>query len=138
MLSFWSRIFQNNEDELDHKRDLLAMEQDFLDQEGCSDSKVTYETNLIGDNDSDETPTSCSSRKGVVTHLTEQNGIIDNSLSFEKQVAAQLFHELSVGCVIEYLAYQQDEDDAIKVIRIQKIVEQSWEKTTEKKVSHRA
>ncbi|TDG38109.1 hypothetical protein AWZ03_015469, partial [Drosophila navojoa] len=32
MLSFWSRIFQNCEKELQQNRDLLALEHDFLDQ----------------------------------------------------------------------------------------------------------
>ncbi|EDW17931.2 probable RNA helicase armi [Drosophila mojavensis] len=135
MLSFWSRIFHNCEKELQQKRDLLALEHDFLDQEHVTENseRKTEETNRNENGKSKESSTTCSSRKGIITHLTDQTGIIDNILNFQKHIAAELFEELNVGCVIEYLVYEQEHGEN-KVIKIQKIVEHSWEKTTEDKV----
>ncbi|XP_064541268.1 probable RNA helicase armi [Drosophila montana] len=145
MLSFWSKIFQGNEKERDHKRDLLQIENSFLDQEPSNDSKDYNNGNsspnslqmldsAAGTENNKLIGTSCSARKGVITFLTEQNGIIDKSIAFKRQAAGQLFHELTVGSVIEYLTYQQ-EDGVSKVIKIQKIIDQSWEETTDNKVA---
>lgn len=137
MLSFWSRIFQNCEKDLQQKRDLLAIEHNFLDQEHDNENSEskTEKTSTVENGKSKEAPTACSSRKGIITHLTEQTGIIDNCLRFEKHIAAELFDELNVGCVIEYLVYKQEVGET-KVIKINKIIDQSWDKASEEKVSY--
>lgn len=142
MLSFWSKIFQSNEQEREHKRDLLQIEHRFLDQEPSNDNKENDNGNGLqmpdsgsgNENESDKLiGTSCSARKGVITFVTDQNGVIDKSIAFQRQAAGQLFTELTVGSVIEYLTYEQ-ENGVSKVIKIQQIIDQSWEEATDNKV----
>ncbi|KAH8263820.1 hypothetical protein KR038_007925, partial [Drosophila bunnanda] len=76
----------------------------------------------------------CLSRKGVITSLTGSNGAIDTYIYFDSKTAGGIFHELSIGCVVEYLTFQKNHDDVPRVVKVQRIVEDVWEETSDDKI----
>jgi len=49
----------------------------------------------------------CTARKGVITSLGSDRGVIDKDVFFESKVADDIFLELQVGCVVEYLTFKK-------------------------------
>ncbi|EDV96181.1 probable RNA helicase armi [Drosophila grimshawi] len=139
MYKIWKSIFSNGEKERQHALDMLDMENNFLDQatkENAENSEPNLNLATTTDNSDQETAatsSSCCVRKGVITELTGNAGRINNSMSFSRQTAGELFRDLNIGCVVEYLVFQQDEGN-FKVIKIHKILEHCWEKPDLKQV----
>ncbi|EDV99681.1 GH12465 [Drosophila grimshawi] len=135
MYKIWRSIFSNGEKEREHKLDMLDMENNFLDQEAKenaenSDPNLNLATTTHNsDQETAATSSSCCARKGVITELTGNAGLINNSMSFSRQSAGELFRDLNIGCVVEYLVFQQDEG-IFKVVKIHKILEHCWELRT--------
>lgn len=136
MWSFFRHLLQPASEKERQLKELLAIENDFLDDEVKKDEHQLENDNEILDKDSDsesnETSTVCSTQKGVITHLTITGGTIDNSIQFNKKIAP-LFQDLHTGCVVEYLVYKND-NNVERVVKIGNIIEHVWEETTVAKV----
>lgn len=134
----------SNEKDRRLKKELFDIENDFLDEEltkeenildnepnkKCLNNNVT--DSASGLLDQVETCSPCCKRKGIITHLTTTNGIIDNSIKFDKKIAP-LFQDLHTGCVVEYIVYETD-SKVEKIVKIENIIEHNWEETTVTKV----
>lgn len=148
MYAFLSQLLGSGEKERQLKKELLEIENNFLDEDEpntehklesksnhniidngkAKDSGYTVDKDTdsaSGTSDSIEASTSCSRRKGLVTQLTKTNGTIDDKLLFEKG-KAPMFQDLNVGCLVEYLVYTTGAN-VNKVVKIESIIEQSWE-----------
>ncbi|XP_068146310.1 LOW QUALITY PROTEIN: probable RNA helicase armi [Drosophila tropicalis] len=73
----------------------------------------------------------CLTRKGFITSIDEEGGIIDFKISFNKKLCGKTFDELYRGCKVQYLTYQSDpKDDAINLVKIERLYEGDWQETT--------
>ncbi|KAM8706537.1 hypothetical protein ACLKA7_010752 [Drosophila subpalustris] len=139
MLSFLRHLLQPASEKERQLKVLLDIENDFLDDEVRkdenqleSDNNVNANNNEIIDKDTDSdsnvTSTLCSTRKGVITHLTTTGGTIDNSIQFNQKIAP-LFQDFHSGCIVEYLVYKTN-NNGERVVKIGNIIEHNWEETT--------
>ncbi|KAH8296681.1 hypothetical protein KR054_009766, partial [Drosophila jambulina] len=154
MISLFRSWFTNAERDKELKREMMEREIQFLDfqlkeeenklrrqgnQAGGIESLMStqcriaeQECNTIDINQNKESI--CSSRKGVITSLTGTNGAIDTYIYFDSKAADCVFHELSIGCVVEYLTYQKKPDDVPRVVKVKRIVEDVWEEASDDKI----
>ncbi|KAH8239207.1 hypothetical protein KR032_001787 [Drosophila birchii] len=154
MISLFRTLFGNAEREKELKRELMERENLFLDfqlkeeenkqrRQGNQSSgmesiistqsrPVEQEFNGVDINQNKDSI--CSSRKGVITSLTGSNGAIDTYIYFDSKAAGGFFNQLSIGCVVEYLTFQKSHDDVPRVVKVQRIVEDVWEETSEDKI----
>ncbi|XP_039484922.1 probable RNA helicase armi [Drosophila santomea] len=75
---------------------------------------------------------SCTARKGVITSLASDVGVIDKDVFFESKVAGNIFLELHVGCVVEYLTFKTGE--TLRVVKVTRILEHCWEDTNQNQI----
>lgn len=155
MISYIRTLFTNAEREREMKREQFDLENQFLDfqlkeeenrrrKDGNPSSEMEsiisphreVEEQKFNNNDdiNKNKEGTCVSRKGVVTSLTGKNGAIDTYIYFDSKAAEEIFHELSIGCVVEYLTFQKNPEDTPRVVKVQRIVEDSWEIASENKV----
>ncbi|KAH8349998.1 hypothetical protein KR084_011019 [Drosophila pseudotakahashii] len=74
----------------------------------------------------------CTARKGVITSLGSDRGVIDKDVFFDSKVAEDIFLELHVGCVVEYLTFKKGENT--RVVKVKRIVEHNWEDSNHNKI----
>ncbi|XP_017098486.2 probable RNA helicase armi [Drosophila bipectinata] len=146
MLAFVRGLFLDMDRQRDKSLELLAEENNFLDQEiikedmmkrieeevatghqedgsaGIAEDDLGSDLSKLSLNDK-----SCSSRKGVITRLSIGGGLIDHILEFSIKAAESIYHELHLGSKVEYLTYRKVPKGPETVIKIIKIVEQVWD-----------
>ncbi|XP_017071574.1 probable RNA helicase armi [Drosophila eugracilis] len=74
----------------------------------------------------------CTSKKGVITSLTCDRGVIDKDVLFDSKVAEGIFQELNVGCVVEYLTFTKGE--STRVVKVKSILEHTWEDSNQNNI----
>ncbi|ALC42987.1 armi, partial [Drosophila busckii] len=141
MISLFRTFFQHSKRDQQLNHDLFDLENKFLDiefnEQQCENIEQCEDINQAKSEDalhiSEISGKSCFNKKGVITHLIDDGGVIDNALPFDKQAAIDIFRDLHIGCVVELLVYQ-NKKDVIKVVKIQKILEQNWENVSSAKL----
>ncbi|KAH8370044.1 hypothetical protein KR093_001979, partial [Drosophila rubida] len=133
MYAYLRSVFQSVTNDRNRVAELLEKEHNYLDEEqkkDCGDSEnVLIDNGDTSDEDANiESSTPCSKRKGVVTQLKANGGVINNTIYFDKKVALDLFQDLHAGCVVEYLSYKTQHEE--KVVKVESIVEYNWEEQT--------
>ncbi|KAH8380463.1 hypothetical protein KR009_010832, partial [Drosophila setifemur] len=148
MLSFFRGIFQDTERDRELKREQFDLENTFLDQRIAAEEKEQESGGkemLVTNHHLDslqqgfskldiQNEECCAARKGVITSLSRNGGGIDDYLSFNSRAAEDIFQNLHVGCVVEFLTYKKDNEEA-KVVKIQRIVEHCWEEQSKDKIN---
>ncbi|EDX09086.1 GD13767 [Drosophila simulans] len=74
----------------------------------------------------------CTARKGVITSLESDRGVIDKGVFFDCKVAEDIILDLQVGCVVEYLTFTTGE--AMRVVKVKRIIEHCWEDTSQQEI----
>ncbi|XP_017029857.2 probable RNA helicase armi [Drosophila kikkawai] len=154
MISLLRTWFRNAEREKELKLEQLERENNFLDfqlkeeenqnrRQGNQSSGIEpliskqsrpIEQKFNGMDINENKETLCSSQKGVITSLSASSGAIDTYIYFDSKAADCVFHELSIGCVVEYLTFQKNPSDVPKVVKVQRIIEDVWEDASEGKI----
>ncbi|XP_017057969.1 probable RNA helicase armi [Drosophila ficusphila] len=144
MISLYRMLFPNADREREFLMERAEQENRFLDQRimeeeirrqneanpSGMDEALTNQTRQITQKLSAldiNKDSRCCARKGVITSLTSNSGAIDKNLFFDSKAAEGIFLELSVGSVVEYLTFQKEHEEDIRVVKVQRIVEPSWE-----------
>lgn len=145
MYNILRTFFQSEKREREVKQDLLEIENRLLDQAVTEEENQKQNNKNANDGvneddvitaDNVSSSGACSSRRGVISRLTDTGGIIDGLIYFELKAAIPIYDELHIGCVVEYLSYKNEKMEN-KVIKIQEIVENNWnEAAIDTKVSN--
>lgn len=157
MLSFVRGLFLDMDRQRDINRERLEAENNFLDQEiiqedmkrnvqdgeavqsdtkdqGGSDDEAEDGLEIDFSNLNIKNDKSCSSRKGVITRLNIDGGVIDHSLDFTTKAADGIYRELHVGSTVEYLTYRKTPKETEIVVKLIRIIEHVWEDVNDEKV----
>jgi len=150
MFTYVSKFFTNPDRNREDILESLDRENSFLDQKlmeekmdqqlkanpneinGVLSNKIAELTHGLSEMDVSK-ESSCTARKGVITSLDGDRGVIDKDVLFETKVAEDVILDLHVGCVVEYLTFTTGE--AMRVVKVKSILEHSWEDTSQKEVS---
>ncbi|EDW72323.2 uncharacterized protein Dwil_GK20777 [Drosophila willistoni] len=77
----------------------------------------------------------CLTRKGFITSIDNESGIIDFKISFNKKMCGTTFDQLHQGCKVQYLTYQSNpDDDTINLVKVERLYEGDWENAAGKKL----
>lgn len=135
MYNILRTFFQSEKREREVKQDLLEIENRLLDQAVIEEENQKQNNNKNANDGVNEDNVNtaenvansgaCSSRRGVISRLTDTGGIIDGFIYFETKAAIPFYDELHTGCVVEYLSYKNEKMEN-KVIKIQEIIENNW------------
>ncbi|EDV39937.2 uncharacterized protein Dana_GF24211, isoform B [Drosophila ananassae] len=157
MLSFVRGLFLDMDRQRDINRERLEAENNFLDQEiiqedmkrnvqdgeavqsdtkdqGGSDDEAEDGLEIDFSNLNIKNDKSCSSRKGVITRLNIDGGVIDHSLDFTTKAADGIYRELHVGSTVEYLTYRKTPKESEIVVKLIRIIEHVWEDVNDEKI----
>lgn len=155
MLSFVRGLFLDMDRQREINRERLEAENHFLDQEiikedmkrnmeegvpiseskeGGSEDDAGCGLEIDFSNLNIKNDKSCSSRKGVITRLNIDGGVIDHTLDFTTKAADVIYRELHVGSTVEYLTYRKTPKDTEVVVKLIRIIEHVWEDVNDAKV----
>ncbi|KAI8039036.1 probable RNA helicase armi [Drosophila gunungcola] len=143
MLTLVRKLFANADREREFLEERMEQENRFLDQKLLEeeidrqrqanpsemDGVITNKMSELTQGVARLEIGNCSARKGVITSLTSNTGAIDKVHFFDSKVAEDIFLELHVGCVVEYLTYQQEHEENVRVVKVKRVLEQNWENT---------
>uniref|UniRef100_A0A6P4EER3 RNA helicase n=1 Tax=Drosophila rhopaloa TaxID=1041015 RepID=A0A6P4EER3_DRORH len=151
MLTLVRKLFTNAEREKEFLMERLEQENRFLDQklleeeidrrqqanpsemDGVITNQMGQLTRALSNMDINKEST-CSSRKGVITSLTSNSGAIDKAYFFDSKVAEDIFLDLHVGCVVEYLTFQKEHEENLRAVKVKGILEHNWEDTNQTQI----
>ncbi|XP_037893209.1 probable RNA helicase armi [Glossina fuscipes] len=83
-------------------------------------------TSLHSNNSDAQKKSDCFKRTGIITSLNSNHATIDKSILFEINTLS-IPGEMRIGSRVEYLGYKDETTEEIKIVKIDLIVEDSWD-----------